>query len=111
MKLVKYGAVVALALAPLLAQEFRGTISGNVADPTGAKIANVKITATETRTGATTTAQSNTAGDYSIPFRAPGIYKITAETSGFKRYVREDVQLGPGDHPVLDVRLEVGDVS
>lgn len=111
MKLVKYCALLALAAAPLLAQEFRGTISGSVADATGAKVANVKLTATETRTGTITTAQSDSSGEYSIPFLSPGTYRVTAETSGFKRYVHDNIDLGPGDHPLLDIKLELGDVS
>jgi hypothetical protein len=111
MRLTHLCAIFALLAAPLLAQEFRGTISGAVADPTGGKVANAKITAAETRTGATAEAKSDSSGAYSIPFLAPGTYKITAEVAGFKKYVREDIQLGPGDHPVIDVALQVGDVS
>ena len=111
MRLTHPCAIFALLAAPLLAQEFRGTISGAVADPTGGRVANAKISATETRTGATAEAKSDSSGTYSIPFLAPGTYKLTAEVAGFKKYVREDIQLGPGDHPVIDIPLEVGDVS
>ena len=111
MKLTHCCAIFALLAAPLLAQEFRGTISGAVADPTGGKVANVKITATETRTGAKAEAKSDASGAYSLPFLAPGTYTLTAEVAGFKKYVREDIQLGPGDHPVIDVPLQIGDVS
>lgn len=104
-------AVLTLIAAPLFAQEFRGTISGSILDPTGGKVSNVKVTATETRTGSTSTAQSDAAGQYTIPFLAPGIYNVTAETSGFKKYEHDNVELGPGDHPVLDIHLEVGEVT
>jgi len=30
---------------------------------------------------------------------------------GFKEFVRKDVNVGAGDHPVIDIRLEVGDTS
>ena len=40
-----------LAGSVLLAQEYRGTFSGSVTDAQGAAIPNVKVVATETRTG------------------------------------------------------------
>ena len=111
MRFAKWCATFALAATTLSAQEFRGTISGSVTDPTGEKVVGAKLTATETRTGTTTTAQSDATGNYTIPFLAPGNYTVTAETTGFKKYVRTDIALGPGDHPVIDVRLELGQVS
>jgi hypothetical protein len=93
------------------AQEFRGAISGSITDPGGAAIANATVIATETRTGARSKTVSDAAGEYTIPFLPPGVYEISAEGRGFKRYVRQNVQLGSEDHPVLDIRMEVGEVT
>jgi len=100
-------------LLPLvcLGQEFRGTISGAVTDPTGAGAAGAKIVATEVRTGVKTETTSDTAGQYNLPFLAPGQYEISASLHGFKTFVRKDLNLGAGDHPVIDIRLDVGDTS
>jgi hypothetical protein len=95
----------------MCAQEFRGTISGSVTDSGGGAIATATITATETRTGTKSKTVSDSAGQYTIPFLAPGTYEITVEERGFKRYVRQNVQLGSGDHPVIDIRMEVGEVT
>lgn len=103
--------VAVLASATLDGQEFRGIISGSVVDPQNASIAKAKIEATETRTGATSTALSDAAGRYAIPFLSPGTYRITAEAPGFKRFVQERLVLETGAHPVLDIRLDVGEVS
>jgi hypothetical protein len=92
-------------------QEFRGTISGSVSDPTGALIPGAKITATEIRTGTKSRTVSDSTGQYAIPFLAPGEYEIAAQSQGFKQAVRKAVQLGSGDHPVIDIRLEVGDTT
>ena len=111
---MKFYRVVAIAsFIPLAAfcQEFRGTISGAVSDTTGAMIAGAKIVATETRTGTRAQTVSDTSGQYTIPFLAPGDYQISATAAGFKEYVRKDLHLGSGDHPVVDVRLEVGDTT
>lgn len=107
-----YVAVLVIFL-PLAAfgQEFRGAISGVVTDPTNAPVVGVKISATEVRTATRTQTVSNSAGQYTIPFLAPGQYEIAAQVQGFKEFVRKDMNLGAGDHPVIDIHLELGDTS
>ena len=111
---MKRGLVALIAILlplALFGQEFRGTISGMVTDPSGASIGGVKISVTEVRTGTKTQAVSEPTGQYNVPFLAPGQYEIAAQMQGFKEYVRKDVNLGAGDHPVIDIRLDVGDTS
>ncbi len=105
------GLVILCLPAMLAAQEFRGTISGSVVDPQNAFVPNVKIIATEIRTGTKSQTVSDTSGRYTIPFLAPGTYEITAETGGFKRFVQNGLSLEIGAHPVLDIHLQVGDTS
>lgn len=97
--------------ALLLAQEFRGTISGAVADPDGAGIAGVHITATESRTGTKTQTQTNSDGQYTLPFLLPGDYTIAAETTGFKTFLRQGIHLDSGGHPVVDIKLVIGSIT
>jgi hypothetical protein len=101
-----------LVMAALLsAQENRSTISGSVTDATGAAIAKAKVTATEMRTGVTTTTYSETSGAFTIPFLALGEYEIAAEAPGFKKFIQQGITLSAGAHPVIDVRLDVGAIS
>lgn len=93
------------------AQEFRGTISGSVTDPTGAALGGATVVATEVRTGTRTNTFTESTGQYNLPFLAPGQYQITAQVKGFKEAVRKQITLGSGDHPVIDIRLQVGDVT
>ena len=105
---------VALALAvpvAMIAQEYRGTISGSVTDPTGAVVAGSKVTVTEIQTGTKVDTVSDNAGQYAAPFLTPGDYSIAVRTPGFKEFVRKGVHLGAGEHPVIDIRLEVGDTA
>ena len=95
--------LVAFALAvplALFAQEYRGTISGAVTDPTGALVAGAKVTVTETQTGTKVAAVSDTGGQYTAPFLLPGDYDISVKMDGFKEAVRKAVHLGAGEHPV-----------
>jgi hypothetical protein len=92
----------------MLAQESRGTISGTVTDAQGAAIPKAKIVATEKRTGVKTNAVSEDTGAYNIPFLALGEYELTAEAEGFKKFIRSGITLSTGEHPVIDIRMEVG---
>ncbi len=103
-------AVLVLPLA-LLAQEFRGTISGMITDPTGAMVAGAKVTVTETNTGTRIPTVSGATGEYTVPFLLPGDYDIEVQMQGFKAITRRGVHVGAGDHPVIDIRLDVGDVA
>ena len=102
---------VCLFAFSLFAQEYRGTISGNVTDAQGAAIPKVKVVATETRTGVKTTAISEDTGAYTIPFLALGTYELSAEASGFKKFVQRGITVSAGEHPVIDIRLDVGALS
>src|SRR5262249_19882462 len=94
-----------------LAQEFRGTFSGIVTDAQGAAIPKARVVATQKETGAKSETFSKTSGAYTLPFLAPGEYEITAEAPGFKKFVRQGGNLGMGEHPVIDIKLDVGAVS
>jgi hypothetical protein len=107
----RFIAVLCSLAATVFGQEFRGSFSGTVTDAQGAGIAKVKIVATETSTGSKSETVSETTGGYSIPFLKPGSYQITAEAPGFKTFVRQGLMLDTGDRPVIDIRMEVGDVS
>jgi len=93
-------ALFALALllaAPLVAQEFRGAITGTVTDATGAAVPGALVEVRNTDTVSVTTAQTNESGTYTVPFLIPGNYKVTVTSQGFKQSVREAIELHAGD--------------
>jgi hypothetical protein len=91
----------------LFAQQ-RGTLSGSVTDPTGAPIPNAVVAATEVRTGVKTTAIADTSGAYTMPFLPIGTYKLSGTATGFKEFVQSGIVLSAGQHPVIDIHLEIG---
>jgi hypothetical protein len=97
-----------LAVLPLAAQEFRGTISGTVADPSGAAIPGARVEARNVGTSAVATAGTNEAGVYTIPFLLPGTYKVTAVVQGFKQALRDQIEVHAGDKVQVDLKMEVG---
>ncbi len=94
-----------------LAQEVRASITGIVTDPSGAPVANAKITVTSATRNAPIVAETNTTGTFVTPFLAPGAYQLTVEASGFKRFVRDNIILQSQDKARIDVALELGEVS
>ncbi len=101
-------AMVAIMIAPAFSQEFRGTLSGSVTDPTGAQIPNARVTVTEVHTGTKTETVSDSTGQYTAPFLLPGDYDIAVQKEGFKAAVHKAVHVGSGDHPVIDFKMDVG---
>src|SRR2546426_381383 len=96
---------------PAFAQEFRATIGGTVTDASGASIPGAAIVVVETRTGTKSETVSDTAGQYVVPFLAPGEYEVNVRLEGFKEYSRKALHLASGDHLTIDARLEVGDIA
>jgi Carboxypeptidase regulatory-like domain/TonB dependent receptor len=79
-----YSLLLLIALASSLsAQTFRGAIAGSVEDPSGAVLADAKVTATNTATGAQRTSLTGSSGEFSFPDLAPGPYSVTALKPGF----------------------------
>jgi hypothetical protein len=94
-----------------LAQDPRGSILGRITDPSGAVITGAEIRAVNKETGVATTARANDAGNYILPNLLPGSYNATVERPGFKRFVREGIEVRVGEKLTLDVALDVGAVT
>ena len=104
-------AFLALLSPPLDAQDARGTILGRVTDPSGAVIPGVEVRVTNAATGVSAVSKTNDAGNFVLPYMMPGSYEVTAELAGFKRYVRDGVQVRISDAVELNIELEVGDIA
>lgn len=93
------------------AQVGSSTISGRVVDATGAVVAGVSVSAVQLSTNFTFNAVTNNDGLYRIPSLQPGQYRVTFESRGFKKVVRDAVELRIGDTLAVDAALEVGSVT
>jgi outer membrane receptor protein involved in Fe transport len=100
-----------IAATAAWSQTSSARVTGSVTDPAGAAIPQAAITLTNTATGVVTQANTNAAGIYTVAFLNPGPYELTAEAAGFKRYSRTAITLETGQALVLDLRLELGNVS
>src|SRR5262249_17958011 len=110
---IPFALCVAAALCPFAAwaQVGSSTISGRVVDATGAVVPNVNVSAVQVATHFTFNALTNSDGLYRIPSLQPGQYRVTFEAAGFKKVVRDAVDLRTGDNLAVDMELQVGSVS
>jgi len=90
-------------------QEITGQIRGIVTDASGAVIANAMITITSVdRNQVLRTVETNSAGEYVAPFLPVGRYSVTVELKGFKKFVKNDIELNVSDRLTVDAALQTG---
>ena len=104
-------ALLCLGLSALYAQSERGNITGIVTDPTGATVAGAQLTLIHRNTNTTTRAVSTGSGEYNLPSLQPGAYKIEISSSGFKRFVQQNLTVSAGSTVRVDATLQLGQVS
>lgn len=97
-----------LVYQPVYSQETRGTISGEVRDPSGAMVPGSEVLIVNVATNVSSRARTNAGGQYTVPLLIPGQYRVSASASGFKSSVRDKIELRIADHLQLDFDLEVG---
>ena len=95
----------------LRGQGTTGTILGTVKDQTGAVLPGASITIRNVETGITRTSATGDRGEYRVPALGVGNYEVQAEMAGFQRGIRQGITLTVGREAVVDISLNVGDVS
>lgn len=99
--------LLACALASY-AQSDRGSITGAIADPSGAVIAGAKVEAKNAGTGATYEVGSSTTGNYVLPELPTGTYQLTVTVTGFKKYIQQNIFIPVAQTVRVDVTMQVG---
>lgn len=100
-----------LAVWPAPAQEVSASITGLVADPSGAAIVSAGVVARDMDRGTTWPTRTNEAGIYFYPRLPSGRYELRFEASGFKSATQAGVVLEVNQRARLNVTLEVGAVA
>src|SRR5690349_9439650 len=93
------------------AQSTLGAVVGTVADPSGAGVANARLTLTDLGTNQAQTVVSSGNGNYEFSLVNPSVYRLEVEAAGFKRYVRSEVTVNVSQRLALSVSLELGAVN
>ena len=103
-----------LALAVLFAlpansfgQTFRGGISGNVTDQSGAVVPGAQVTAVESSTNTAYKSVSSSAGEFAFANLPLGSYTVSITASGFKSIKVDKVPVAAGATYTLPIKLSV----
>ncbi len=102
-------AIAGLLLFALAAfgQGNRGSLTGTITDPQGGVTPNASIDVKNQDTGELFHGGASNTGNYLVPVPV-GKYQLTVTASGFKKYVRENLEVVGATDTRVDVRLELG---
>lgn len=92
-------------------QEFRASISGQVADHSGSVIPGAAVTALDTATGQTYSTKTDGQGAYNLLDLLPGAYTVTVKAQSFQTAVFNNVVLESAQQRGLNVGLNPGTVT
>jgi iron complex outermembrane receptor protein/vitamin B12 transporter len=100
-------AAIVCGLAALAAAQGQGTVSGQVVDALGARVAGAAVTLL--RDGSQVAAgKTDAEGTFTFQNVAEGRYTVSAASEGFQTRTSEPFYAGPGARPTVEVVLEVG---
>ena len=88
-----------------------GTLTGIVKDPKGANLPGVSVVVKNLATGTTRTAISGEDGHWTTPALPIGTYEVSYECTGFKRLIRDRVEVEASVPRTLEDKLEVGEIG
>ncbi len=91
--------LLACVATALFGQSERGTITGTVADSTGAVVPKARVIVTNLATKLVSESQSNDAGGYTAASLPVGPYTVRVEKEGFRPVVRSGIELNAATRP------------
>jgi hypothetical protein len=103
--------LVLVAISQSATGQVTASISGTTKDASGASMSGVAVTLKSLETGATRAVTSGDLGDFRARSLPIGPYQVRAEKAGFKTQVRNGIDLVVGQEAVINLRLEIGDLS
>jgi hypothetical protein len=96
---------------PAFAQQGFSDLRGRVVDQQGSVLPGVAVVVRHQESGLYRETVSGTDGSFLLSAMTPGVYEVTAELQGFKKYQRRDVRLEVGKQTAVEVQLEVGAIE
>ena len=113
----KFGTLASLCLVGFLlmgtgwAQRTTGSIGGTVLDESGAVLPGVDISVTSEGTGVVRNTLSNESGIFAVPGLIPGVYTLSIEMPGFRRFEQTTIQVVSAGDIRDNYTMQVGAVS
>ena len=109
--MIKDFLLILLVASGTVYAQVNASITGQVADASGAPVGGVTVTVKSVETGAVRTTTTDAAGNYSVLSLPLGAQEVKAEKTGFKAAVRTGINLEVGQEAVVNLRLEVGELA
>src|SRR5437667_3637343 len=100
--------VLCLFVSSIPGADPTGTIAGAVLDPSGAAVVGAKVTATALATGLTRQTVSGGDGGYIFPLLPVGLYSLSTEAPGFRRYEQKGIQVQADKSSTVPISLQIG---
>ncbi len=105
------GAGIAFLPQTAHAQAVYGSVNGTVTDASGAAIPGATVTVTDEAKGTSVTAKSNESGNYTVEHMIPDLYTVKVETTGFKSFETNHLQVLADTSPKVDAAMQTGGAS
>ena len=104
--------IVAIKATPVAAQVDTGSISGTVADPSGAVVPDAAVSITSQGTGAVQKQNTTSTGAFRFALLTPGKYNLEIAKTGFRKIDMAGVEVqSNSENAVGALKLQLGDVS
>lgn len=103
--------VVFCSLVVIAQSGTAGTLTGIVKDPNGANLTGVSVSVRNIGTGATRTTTTDESGHWTLPGLPTGTYEVAYEIAGFKKLVRDRVEVEASVPRTLEDKLEIGEIG
>ncbi len=101
-----------LSTVCLFGQTVSSSLEGTVLDPASAAVPNAPVTLTETETGATRNATTDSSGLFRFLDLAPGTYSVTVHATGFKGYTQSSIVIAANEtRQIGKLELTIGATS
>jgi hypothetical protein len=100
-----------LLSSPLYGQDYRSRVQGSVTDSSNAAIVGAQVTLLNTKTGVSVVNETNQAGHYLFDLVEPGTYSISVESTGFSKFVQEQISVSSRADVTVDAQMQLGEVT
>jgi hypothetical protein len=104
-------AVLLVAGTTAFAQQGFSDLRGRVVDEQGSVLPGVPVVARHQESGLYRETVSGSDGSFFFGAMTPGVYEVSAELTGFKRYQQRAIRLEVGKQTAVEIKLAVGGIE
>jgi hypothetical protein len=108
---VIFGLLCSVAVPMAFGQATSGNVIGTISDPSGAAVANAKVTVKSQTKGTAVETTTNGSGNYTVTHLIPDVYEVTIENQGFKTLDFQNITVSADADTRVDGQFQVGSTS